>query len=98
MDPRRPQRLVTVATGLCFALFQTAAGIAATPPNPPAAAPVATASAANTPPANTSIVEPAAGDAAAKHAKRTACLKEAKTKKLVGAEKNAFVKNCIAVP
>jgi hypothetical protein len=49
------------------------------------------------PTANTSA-EPAAGDAAAKHAKRTACLKDAKSKKLVGAEKNAFVKNCIAAP
>jgi hypothetical protein len=38
------------------------------------------------------------GDAAAKHAKRTACLKDAKTKKLVGAEKTSFLKNCIAAP
>ena len=38
---------------------------------------------------------PAAGDAAAKHAKRTACLKETKAKRLVGAEKTAFLKNCI---
>jgi hypothetical protein len=40
----------------------------------------------------------ASGDAAAKHAKRTACLKEAKTKKLVGAAKTSFVKNCVAAP
>jgi hypothetical protein len=73
-------------------LFQAAAGIAAppvaAPATPPAAAPAATASAG----------EPAAGDAAAKHAKRTVCLKNAKSKKLVGAEKNAFVKNCTAAP
>jgi len=37
-------------------------------------------------------------DAAAKHAKRTACLKDAKTKKLVGADKTAFLKNCIDAP
>jgi hypothetical protein len=84
--------LTIVAAGLCFGLFQAAAGIAATPvvppPTPPAAAPAATASAG----------EPAAGDAAAKHAKRTACLKDAKSKKLVGAEKNAFVKSCTAAP
>jgi hypothetical protein len=84
--------LTIVAAGLCFALFQAAAGIAATPivppPTPPAAAPAATPSAG----------EPAAGDAAAKHAKRTACLKDAKSKKLVGAEKNAFVKSCTAAP
>jgi hypothetical protein len=51
-----------------------------------------------TPGATAAAGEPAAGDAAAKHAKRTACLKDAKAKKLVGVEKNAFVKNCIAVP
>jgi hypothetical protein len=38
------------------------------------------------------------GDAAAKHAKRTACLKNAKAKKLVGAQKTAFVKDCIGPP
>ncbi len=37
-------------------------------------------------------------DAAAKHAKRTACLKEAKAKKLVGAQKTAFVKECMTRP
>jgi hypothetical protein len=41
---------------------------------------------------------PPLGDAAAKHAKRTACLKDAKTKKLVGAEKTSFLKSCIAAP
>jgi hypothetical protein len=35
-------------------------------------------------------------DAAEKHAKRTACLKEAKSKKLVGAQKTAYVKDCMA--
>jgi len=37
-----------------------------------------------------------ASDAAARHAKRTACLKQAKSKKLVGAEKNSFIKDCAA--
>jgi hypothetical protein len=41
---------------------------------------------------------PAAADAAAKHAKRTACLKETKARKLVGAEKTAFLKSCIDAP
>jgi hypothetical protein len=40
----------------------------------------------------------AAGDAAVRHAKRTACLKESKARKLVGAEKTAFLKNCIDAP
>jgi hypothetical protein len=40
----------------------------------------------------------AADAAAAKHAKRTACLKEAKAKKLVGADKSAFLKDCMDAP
>ena len=39
---------------------------------------------------------PPASDAAARHAKRTACLKQAKAKKLVGADKNSFIKDCVA--
>src|ERR1700749_98830 len=39
-----------------------------------------------------------ANDDAAKHAKRTACLKNAKAKKLVGADKTAFIKNCMDAP
>jgi hypothetical protein len=46
------------------------------------------------PPADTSGAGNAS-DAAEKHAKRTACLKEAKSKKLVGAEKTAYLKDCI---
>lgn len=38
------------------------------------------------------------GDAAARHAKRTACLKEAKARKLIGARKAAFLKECVAAP
>ena len=41
---------------------------------------------------------PADNEAAAKHAKRTACLKSAKAKKLVGPQKTAFIKDCIAAP
>jgi hypothetical protein len=41
---------------------------------------------------------PVAGDAAAKHLKRTDCLNQAKAKKLVGAEKSAFLKSCIEAP
>jgi hypothetical protein len=40
----------------------------------------------------------ATSDAATRHAKRAACLKEAKAKKLVGAEKTSFLKSCIAAP
>ncbi len=55
--------------------------------SPPASVPAAPAS-----------VPAADGDAAAKHAKRTACIKSAKAKKLVGAQKTAFIKDCIAAP
>jgi hypothetical protein len=34
-------------------------------------------------------------DAAEKHARRTACLKDAKSKKLVGVQKTAYVKDCM---
>ena len=37
-------------------------------------------------------------DAAAKHAKRTACLKQARAKKLGGAQRTAYVKDCTAAP
>jgi hypothetical protein len=37
-------------------------------------------------------------DAAAKHAKRTVCLKQARAKKLVGAQRTAYIKDCTAAP
>ena len=49
-------------------------------------------------PASPASAPAAEGDAAAKHAKRTACIKTAKVKKLVGAQKTAFIKECIAAP
>lgn len=33
-------------------------------------------------------------EAAAKHARRTVCLKQAKSKKLIGAQRTAYVKEC----
>jgi hypothetical protein len=35
---------------------------------------------------------------AARHAKRTACIKEARAKKLLGAEKAQFIRDCVAAP
>jgi predicted small lipoprotein YifL len=49
-------------------------------------------------PASPATAPAAEGDAAAKHAKRTACIKTAKAKKLVGAQKTAFIKECMAAP
>jgi hypothetical protein len=99
-------RFSTVAAAVCLSLLPMAGGFAATPPQTrddvqgtgtpapatPAPAVPAAAKSASVPAATPS------GDAAAKHAKRTACLKDAKTKKLVGAEKTEFLKNCIAAP
>jgi hypothetical protein len=82
-----------VAAALYLSLLPIAQGFDGVPD---AAAPAATPSAA-TPPAAASPAA-ASGDAAAKHAKRTACLKDAKAKKLVGAAKTSFVKNCVAAP
>ena len=63
-----------------------------TPADAPAAAPTTAAAAPGTPAA----APPS--DAAAKHTKRTACLKNARAKKLVGADKTSFLKTCIAAP
>jgi psiF repeat len=38
---------------------------------------------------------PIDNDAPARHLKRTACLKDAKSKKLVGAQRTAYVKGCM---
>ena len=61
------------------------------------AAPAATAPAIMAAAPGTPVATPPS-DAAAKHAKRTACLKNARAKKLVGADKTAFLKTCIAAP
>lgn len=48
--------------------------------------------------ASTQASAPPSSDAAAQHAKRTACLKAAWDKKLLGADKTSFIKDCIAAP
>jgi hypothetical protein len=94
-------RLSTAATALWLGLLPIAAGLAADPPaqrqgDPAASTPAAAPSAAT--PAPGTPAAAASGDAAAKHAKRTGCLKDAKAKKLVGADKTSFLKACIAAP
>jgi hypothetical protein len=85
-------RLGFAASALCLSAlgFSLTPAAQAVAPQATATAPAATAAARN--PA------PAAGDAAARHVKRTACLKEARAKKLIGAEKTAFLKSCIEAP
>jgi hypothetical protein len=58
---------------------------ATTPPPATATAPAGGASSAD-------------NDAAARHAKRAACINQARAKKLVGAQKTAYIKGCIGAP
>ena len=101
-------RFSTVAAAVWLCLLPMAGAFSA-PPVPrtdapgaaaPGAAASGTAAGAGAPPAakpaSAPPSAPPSADAAAKHAKRTACLKDAKTKKLVGADKTAFLKSCIA--
>lgn len=86
------------AVALLTALSALAGGRswAATAP-PPSAAP-ATAHAptqAAATPTNTSAAD---NEAAARHAKRTACITQARAKKLVGAQKTTYIKGCIGTP
>jgi acyl-CoA synthetase (NDP forming) len=77
-------RLAFTASALCLSILVFAAQQATSQtPVPSSATPASAAT---------------AGDAAAKHAKRTACLKETKARKLLGAEKTAFLKDCIDAP
>ena len=78
------------AVALLIALSALAGSWASEPPAtapPPAAATPATAGTAN-----------ADNEAAARHAKRTACINQARAKKLVGAQKTAYIKGCIGAP
>ena len=88
-------RFSTLAAAVVLSL-SAVAGFAATQAAradaPLANAPAIAVAAAGTPAA----LPPS--DAAAKHAKRTACLKNAGAKKLVGADKTSFLKTCIAAP
>ncbi len=62
---------------------------------PPAAAPPP---APATPPSSAGSTSSADSDAAARHARRTACINQARAKKLVGAHKAAYIKSCIGTP
>ena len=86
-------RLAFAASALCLSLGLSVLRSDSRRPATPAAA---------TAPATTAASKPRGAwprsDAAAKHMKRTACLKDAKTKKLIGADKTAFLKSCIEAP
>jgi hypothetical protein len=85
-------RFLPVAAAVCLSLLPVAGELAPAQEAAPAQAAAADGAAASGAAASPS------GEAAAKHAKRTACLKNAKEKKLVGADKASFLKACIAAP
>jgi len=93
-------RLAFAAGALCLSALGLSLLTQAAQPVTPQAAPVPVTAAPVPGTAAPTAPNPApvASDAAAKHLKRTACLKEAKAKKLIGAEKTAFLKNCIEAP
>jgi hypothetical protein len=81
-----------------LALSSFAVSLAVTLAGPPSDTATGTPAPAPAKPSGTPMGTSSDGDAAAKHAKRTACLKNAKAKKLVGAQKTAFVKDCVGPP
>jgi len=78
------------AVALSIALTALAGSWASEPPAtvPPPAATAGPAGGASN----------ADNEAAARHAKRTACINQARAKKLVGAQKTAYIKGCIGSP
>jgi hypothetical protein len=54
--------------------------------------------AATAPPASAAPSPDAGSSDAIRHAKRTECLRQAKAKKLLGADRTAYVKTCLAAP
>jgi hypothetical protein len=89
-------RLAFTASALCLSILVFAAQQATSQTPAPSTAAPASAPALVTAP--TPALTSTAVDAAAKHAQRTACLKETKARKLLGAEKTAFLKDCIGAP
>lgn len=87
-------RSLLPAAVLCLSPLLLAGGFTVAQTAQPAPAVPAPATAAPAAPGPAT----AGSDAAARHAKRTACLKEAKAKKLLGPDKTAYIKSCITAP
>lgn len=75
---------------VCLCIMPMSMMLAAPPPASPKPA-----TPSSTPTAASANADAFAAQAAARHAKRTECLKTAKGKKLVGANRDAFVKECL---
>ena len=95
-------RFSTLAAAVCLSLSAVAGSHADAPPaqqSDAATTPTPRADATTPLPMRADTATPAtspSSDAAAKHVKRRACLKEARAKKLIGADKTSFLKACIA--
>jgi len=89
--PGMNARKSTAAVVLCAGLLPLAPRFVGSAPPAQGGTPASAAA-----PAAQQAVPPSSD--AAKHAKRTACIKDAKTKKLVGAEKNSYIKSCTEAP
>jgi hypothetical protein len=85
------------AIALLIAVSALAGGWSWVAAEPPAAAPTPAAP-AHAPPPPASSAAGNDNEAAARHAKRTACINQARAKKLVGPQKTAFIKGCIDTP
>ena len=81
-------RFSTLAAAVCLSLSAIAGSRADAPP-------ASRADATTQPAPHADAAASPSSDAAARHAKRTACLKEARAKKLIGADKTSFLKSCI---
>src|ERR1700685_2136434 len=92
-----PMRSVP-AVALLITLSGLASGRARAAPAPPPPVPPATAHAPAPTPVSAGNTSAADNEAAARHAKRTACITQARAKKLVGAQKTAYIKGCIGAP
>ncbi len=90
-----PAILACLALGSVVSGWLIAAAVAGGSPDRPSAPASAPVSAAQRPAAAPSPID---NDAPARHARRTACLKDAKAKKLLGAQRAAYVKNCMGSP
>jgi carboxylesterase type B len=76
---------------LCLSVLSARAATAQAPARAATASPAAA-------PAATATTAAQLANEAARHAKRRSCLKEVRARKLIGAAKTAFLKNCIDAP
>ena len=83
------------AVALLIALSAIAGGLSWAASAPPVTVPPTPAATTPAPAGGTSSAD---NEAAARHAKRTACINQARAKKLVGAQKTAYLKSCIGTP